>query len=264
MTPEVKTRLDAAKTIAKDAGEMALAFFKDISALVIEQKGVQDLVSNADKDVETFVRQQIAQNFPDDGIVGEEYDNVEGSSGYTWVIDPIDGTANFVTGIPEWCVILACVHDDETKVGVIFEPSYGELFWGAKGEGSYVNDRPMKTSPTKGFHDGNTGVGMNSRTATHQVVSFVGDLVSRGGLFYRNASGGLMLAYVASGRLIGYSEPHMNAWDCLAGQLLVAESGGRIEHQSAQEMLVKGGRVIASAPIIFDDLVEMSDKAFVS
>lgn len=264
MTPEVKTRLDAGKQIGKEAGQMALAFFKDISGLVIEQKGVQDLVSNADRDVEMFVRTELAKHFPDDGIVGEEYDRVEGTSGFTWVIDPIDGTANFVTGIPEWCVILACVQDDETKIGVIFEPCFGELFWGAKGEGSYVNDRRMKTSATKGFHEGNTGVGMNSRTATHQVVSFIEDLVARGGLFYRNASGGLMLAYVASGRLIGYSEPHMNAWDCLAGQLLVAESGGRIEQQSAQDMLLKGGRVIASAPIIFDDLVEMSNKAFTS
>ena len=87
-------------------------------------------------------------------------------------------------------------------------------------------------------------------------------LVERGGIFYRNASGALMLAYVASGRLIGYVESHMNAWDCLAGQLLIAEAGGKIETQNAQQMLRDGGRVIASAPDIFEELVEIGDHGF--
>ncbi|MEJ6747674.1 MAG: inositol monophosphatase family protein, partial [Yoonia sp.] len=104
-------RLDAAKAITRDAGAFALAFFRNISALDIQSKGVQDMVSNADLEVETFVRTQIAAQFPKDGIVGEEHGNVASKSGWTWVIDPIDGTANFVAGIPQWCVILACVQD---------------------------------------------------------------------------------------------------------------------------------------------------------
>lgn len=262
MTSELDTRLDSAKTIAKGAGDMALNFFQDIGELIIESKGVQDMVSNADRDVETFVRAELAKHFPDDGIVGEEHANVEGTSGYTWVIDPIDGTANFVNNIPAWCVILACVHDDETKIGVIYAPWNDELFWGAKDKGAFVNDRAMKTAETEGFHDGNFGVGMNGRTETSLVVDFIKLLVEKGGLFYRNASGGLSLAYVAAGRLIGYAEPHMNAWDCLAGQLLIAEAGGIIEQQSADQMLKTGGRVIASTPVLFDDLLVMSDNTF--
>lgn len=262
MTTEIDSRLDIAKTIATQAGELALGFFRDIGALVIERKGVQDMVSNADRDVETFVRAQLNKHFPDDGIVGEEHASVTGTSGYTWVIDPIDGTANFINNIPAWCVILACVHDDETKIGVIFEPCYGELFWGAKGAGSFVNDRAMKTAQSAGFHDGNFAVGMSGRTESGLVVDFIGQLAEKGGLFFRNASGGLSLAYVAAGRLIGYAEPHMNAWDCLAGQLLIAEAGGCVERQSADEMLEKGGRVVTSMPQIFDELVAMSDAAF--
>lgn len=255
-------RLAAAKSIAQDAGTLALGFFKDVSALDIRSKGTQDLVSNADLEVETFVRDRIAQAFPEDGIVGEEHGNKSSSSGWTWVIDPIDGTANFVCGIPQWCVILACVKDDQTQIGVIFEPSTGELFWTERGQGAYLGDRKIAVSTSTSLDDGSVGVGMNGRTAANMASNIVGALSQRGGIFFRNASGGLMLAYVASGRLIGYTEAHMNAWDCLAGQLLIAEAGGRIETQSAEKMLADGGRVIAATPAIYDALLAMSDKAF--
>jgi myo-inositol-1(or 4)-monophosphatase len=95
------------------------------------------------------------------------------------------------------------------------------------------------------------------------TVCFIEKLIKRGGIFYRNASGALMLCYVASGRLIGYAEPHMNAWDCLAGQLLIKEAGGTIEVQSAKKMLSHGGRVIASGPYIFDEILEIANEAYI-
>lgn len=260
-TPDAE-RLDTAKKIARDAGVMALDFFKDISALDIKAKGAQDVVSNADLEVETFVRNEIKALFPEDGIVGEEHDNVASQSGWTWVIDPIDGTANFVSGIPQWCVILACVKDDTTQLGAIYEPCADEMFWGACGTGAYLNDTKLNIARTSGLNVGSVGVGMNGRTATHMAADLIADLSKRGGIFFRNASGGLMLSYVAAGRLIGYTEPHMNAWDCLAGQLLIAEAGGKIETQSANDMMQNGGRVIAGSPDIYDELLEMSEVAF--
>lgn len=262
MSSVLNDRISFAKTTATSAGKLAKEFFKKISELEIKQKGAQDHVSNADTDVETFVRTKIAECFPDDGIVGEEFAPLATSSGYTWVIDPIDGTANFITGIPAWCVVIACVHDDETVIGVTYDPNNDEMFWATKGGGAFLNDEPMQVSVTNGLHDGNTGVGMNGRTATKDAVRIVELLVDRGGIFYRNASGALMLAYVASGRLIGYVESHMNAWDCLAGQLMISEAGGQIEIQSAQKMLKSGGRVIASSPTIFDELSDMANQAF--
>lgn len=255
-------RLDAAKAIARDAGALGLEFFQDISKLEISEKSTQDLVSNADLEVETFVRARLEEAFPDDGIIGEEHAPKASKSGWTWVIDPIDGTANFVRGIPQWCVILACVHADETKIGVMFEPSYGEMFEASKGGGAFVNGQSMKVAKTSGLNDGSVGVGFNGRTLAGLVPALIDDLTARGGIFFRNASGGLMLAYVASGRLLGYTEPHMNAWDCLAGQLMIKEAGGRIETQSAEAMLKSGGRVIAGTPDIFDELLEMSEKAY--
>lgn len=262
MDDQVKTRLGFAKELARIAGEKAMIYFQSVGDLIIEQKGAQDLVSNADKDVETFIRAAMAEQFPNDGIVGEEQGDVIGTSGYTWVIDPIDGTANFLTAIPAWCVVLACVHDDQTKIGVVFEPSNDEMFWGVKGHGAYLNDAPIKVASTTGLNVGSTGVGMNGRTETDLIVRFIEALVAKGGIFYRNASGALMLSYVAAGRLIGYSEPHMNAWDCLAAQLLIAEAGGMVEEQSANSMLENGGRVVVGTPDVFDELVSMSNDAF--
>ncbi|MBL4890894.1 MAG: inositol monophosphatase [Rhizobiaceae bacterium] len=256
-------RLDFAKELARDAGAKALDFFNSLGDLVVEQKSMQDLVSNADRDVETFIRDAMQKAFPDDGIVGEEHERVVGTSGYTWVIDPIDGTANFLTSIPAWCVVIACAHNDETVIGAIFDPNSSELFWGAKDVGAFLNDSPMKMAETRGLDDGSLGVGSNGRTPKHMVVNFIELLLSKNGIFFRNASGALMLAYVASGRLIGYAEPHMNAWDCLAGQLLIAEVGGCVERQSADDMLDNGGRVVVSAPPIFDELVQMADQTFV-
>ena len=259
---EIRTRLDFAKTLTKKAGEKAMVFFASIGDLVVQQKGAQDLVSNADLEVEVFIRQHIAQSYPNDGIVGEEHANVAGTSGYTWVIDPIDGTANFLTAIPSWCVVLACVHDDQTKLGVVYEPSHHEMFWGAMGAGAFLNDKPMQVSPSTTLSIGSTGIGMNGRTSTDLTVSYIKKLVDRGGIFYRNASGALMLSYVAAGRLIGYAEPHMNAWDCLAGQLLIAEAGGCVEHQSANDMLINGGRVVAAGPGVFDEMVQIANETY--
>ena len=112
------------------------------------------MVSNADLEVETFIRERLTATFPDDGIVGEEHGRVESKSGYTWVIDPIDGTANFVTGIPAWCVILACVHDDQTKIAAIYEPCHDELFWAGLGTGAFLNDAAIRVSDTPGLNVG--------------------------------------------------------------------------------------------------------------
>ena len=255
-------RYDFAVALAHKAGNLGMEYFRRLDTLTVMSKGHQDLVSEADRDVETLVRKEIAAAFPDDGIVGEEYGTVEGTSGYTWIIDPIDGTANFVSGIPQWCVILACVRGDETVIGVIREPNTGETFRAALGRGAYVNDRKIAASSSTSVAVGSTGVGFNGRTAATDVVNAVGALISKGGIFFRNASGGLMLAYAASGRLIGYIEPHMNSWDCLAGMLIAAEAGNRMEAVNIPHAIHHGCRVVVGAPGVFDDLKMIADTSF--
>lgn len=255
-------RLDFAIKTAEAAGVAAMTHFRAIENLAIEKKGHQDMVSNADREVEQLVRSAIADAFPDDGIIGEEYDAVSGASGFTWIIDPIDGTANFVAGIPAWTVVLACVTQQETKVGVIHDPNAGETYSTRRGNGAWLNGKALQTAVSEGLGDGSTGVGFNGRVASGLTVRLIANLVQEGGVFYRNASGALMLAYVAAGRLIGYTEPHMNAWDCVAGMLLVEEAGGRVWPVGMATMLRDGGPVIAATANVYGELARISAEAF--
>ncbi len=255
-------RLDFAEALARKAGELGLDYFRKLDTLTITHKGHQDLVSEADRNVETLIREELAASFPKDSILGEELGMEEGESGYTWVIDPIDGTANFVAGIPQWCVILACVNQGQVIVGVIHDPVAGETFKAAAGHGAFLNGKPVKASGSQSLSNGSVGVGFNGRTAITDAVNAVGALVSKGGVFFRNASGGLMLAYAASGRLIGYVESHMNAWDCLAGMLITREAGGKVMDQDVNHALYHGARVVVGAPGVFDDLKEIAESSF--
>lgn len=255
-------RLEFTKDLALKAGELGLTYFRRLDELTISAKGHQDLVSEADRDVETLVRDEIAKAYPDDGILGEEHGRVHGTTGYTWVIDPIDGTANFVTAIPQWCVIIACVKDGQVDLGVIHDPVAKETFWAERGKGAFVNGKPMKPSPSKSLSNGSLGVGFNGRTRAEDAVNCITDLIAQGGVFFRNASGGLMLAYAASGRLIGYVESHMNAWDCLAGMLMAEEAGGMVAPYDAEDALDNGARVVVGAPGVFDTVHALARKSF--
>lgn len=260
----VSERLDFARTLAEKAGVLALDYFRRLDTLTVMSKGHQDMVSEADRDVETLVRDEIAKAYPEDGILGEEHGLEEGTSGYTWVIDPIDGTANFVTAIPQWCVIIACVKGDRTVVGVIHDPCAGETFAASLGGGATLNGGPISASPTTSLNVGSVGVGFNGRSVLEDVVSCIRLLINEGGVFFRNASGGLMLAYAASGRLIGYVEAHMNAWDCLAGMLIATEAGNVIEPIDAADALSNGARIVVGAPGVFGDLKRIADTSFSS
>ncbi len=264
MNAHSAARLDAAKDICRDAGTLALDYFQKLDSLTIEQKGHQDLVSEADKNVELQIRTAIKAHFPDDGIVGEEHAPVAGSSGYTWVVDPIDGTSNFLAGIPAWVVVLACVHKGQTLIGVIYDPVHREVFSAVAGHGAYRNDRAMAVSTSSGLTHGSVGVGFSARVREMNICDVMRALLERGGVFYRNASGALSLAHVADGRLLGYIEEHMNAWDYLAGQLMVKEAGGIIEDQNADEIIARGGRVITGTPAVFDTLLAISNQSFSS
>ncbi len=255
-------RLEAAIDIAKDGGALALDYFRKLETLTIENKGHQDFVTVADRNVETRVRELIAKAFPDDGIVGEEHAPKPSSSGWTWVIDPIDGTTNFINAIPQWCVILAIVKDDRTQIGVIYDPVHDETYAAERGFGATFNGRamicPADTAPDRGT----IATGMNNRISKTGSVKVVENILNAGSIFHRNASGGLSLAYVSAGRLLGYVEEHMNAWDCLAGQLLIEEAGGEVEVQSADDMIQNGGRVVAGSKGVFAAITDIANKSF--
>lgn len=260
---EIDKRMQLALRVSAAAAKIAEGHFRKIETLTIEKKGQQDLVSNADKEVEQFIRSSLLESYGDDGIVGEEFENKSSESGYTWVIDPIDGTASFVVGRPGWCVVLACVKEGQTVLGVVDDPIAGETFRAIHGQGAFLNDRPVKTSISKSLGDGSVGVGYCNRFPAQLVLNLMGRMLKEdNGVFYQNASGALMLVYVACGRLIGYTEAHMNPWDCMAALLIIEEAGGMVQQQDQRRLLELGGRVVAACPGVYQRLVELSDDAY--
>lgn len=259
---DIQSRFNLARAAALSSAMSALQHFRALDNLTIESKGFQDVVSNADREVELEIRALLECAFPDDGIIGEEYDNKESRSGFTWVIDPIDGTANFVTGTPGWAVVIACIQDSQTVIGVLRDPVADETWTAIKGQGAMLNGRKISVSDATSLEDGSTGVGLSNRIPRQFVTNSLVSLIEAGGIFYRNASGALMLAYVADGRLIGYCEPHMNAWDCLAAMLLVTEAGGTVQAFDMEEMLKAGGRVVVATPGVYQQLSRLTDHAY--
>lgn len=258
----IETRRDKAIAVVASAAEAALQYFRDVESLHIEQKGVQDLVSNADRNVEMIIREQLLAAFADDGIVGEEHEDIASRSGYTWIIDPIDGTANFVRGMPGWCVVLACVSEDESVIGVVQDPVAEETFVAVKGQGASRNGIALRVSASQSLDDGSTGVGYSIRTDPRHTLDALQGLMDAGGVFYRNGSGALMLCYVAAARLIGYCEPHMNSWDCVAGLLMISEAGGEVYPYAMSEMLNSGACIVAGGPGIYPKLYTLCKEAY--
>lgn len=259
-----ESRLQSAQVICRAAGAKALEYFANSANLRVLEKGSQDWVSEADLAVEQLIRKKLTDDWPDDGIFGEEEDAKIGESGFDWVIDPIDGTTNFINGIPAWTIVLAGVMDGQTQIGVIYDPTTDEMFVAQRGAGAKLNDVKIEAANATKIDQGTVAVGYSNRVKATNVLPVVEALLDRGAMFHRNASGALSLAYVAAGRLLGYMEEHMNAWDCLAGQLLVQEAGGGVEEQDAEQMIAQGGRVVVGASKVFAELVEIANKAWLA
>jgi myo-inositol-1(or 4)-monophosphatase len=253
---DIEARATLAQEIAREAGKVALDYFRNRETLVVETKrDPQDVVSIADREVENLIRDRVAQVFPEDGFLGEEYGLVAGTSDFIWVVDPIDGTSPFVNGMPNWCVSIAVISRGEPVVGVISAPCHDEIYVAKYKNGATLNGKPLSLDPNRTIRNAVTGIGANNYVTPAFVARMVEDLLSSGGNFIRNGSGALMLAYVAAGRLVGYYEPYMHAWDCMAGFCLVREAGGWFHPFPTEgERLTKGAPVIAAAPGAIDDL----------
>ena len=157
---QITARFQAAIDIVRDSGSLALRYFGEVDSLTVDYKGPQDMASEADREVENFIRGRLAELFPEDGFFGEEggiVDSVDGSA--LWVVDPIDGTACFVSSIPVWCVSIAFMMDDEIELGVIYDPNANELFAARRGHGATLDDVDIQPSEAESFAEGTVGIG---------------------------------------------------------------------------------------------------------
>ncbi|WP_316976760.1 inositol monophosphatase family protein [Shumkonia mesophila] len=251
---DLEGRVKAACRIAEEAAALGLRYFRDGASLAVTAKGVQDVVSNADRDIEALVRGRLAAQFPGDAFFGEESGRGDGAdpAAGVWVVDPIDGTDNFVRGIAGWCVSIAFVVGREVEIGVICDPLAGELYLARRGIGATLNGVPLKPRRVGGFRDGIVGMGYSLRRPPEPTLKVFAGLLAAQGMYQRTGSGALMIAYVASGRYIGYYEAHINAWDCLAGVALVREAGGWTSDFLAGDGLHSGNALAAAAPGLED------------
>ncbi len=257
MTIDLDARLAEAVRIAESAGALALDYFHRREALVIETKRhVTDLVSQADREVETLIRDRIKAAFPEDAQIGEEHGMSAGTSGLTWLIDPIDGTAPYLNGLPGWCVSIGACDGEGPALGVIYAPVLNEIFVAARGRGATLNGAAIRVAEGD-LRSGLLGVGANDRVPAARVGEVLGALMGAGASWVRYGSGALMLAWVAAGRLVGYAEPRMSAWDCMAGYALILAAGGRIMDFPSGPALTEPAPVLGSCPGAHDELVRL-------
>jgi myo-inositol-1(or 4)-monophosphatase len=264
MTDAIAARHEAAEQIAAEAAALALGYFHRRADLVVEAKASpQDIVSRADREVEALIRARVAALFPGDGFLGEEMGVQAGTSGFTWVIDPIDGTSPFIAGLPHWCVAIALQQGPETVAAVTHLPMADEVFSVRQGGGVRLNGVALQLGDAVRLTNSQTGIGASHRSDPAAMGALIRALLEAGGVFYRNGSGALMLASVAAGRLGSYYEAHMNAWDCLGGLLMVREAGGITAPFGADGHLLAGDKVVAAAPQVWPALHDVLRAAAV-
>jgi myo-inositol-1(or 4)-monophosphatase len=251
----VRMRFEIAQSVILEAGAFANEYFARIGTLTIKNKGTHDLVSEADLNTEVLIRNSLAKHFPEDAFFGEEsgYTSLEAKRG-VWVVDPIDGTQPFLSGMPNWCISIAYVLDGTLEFGLVYNPPCNELFSGGKGFPATVNGRPIAVHRGTDLSAGLVSIGFSPRSPHSFLFSSLTKLLDQRGMFFRNGSGALSLAYVASGRLLGHVEPHMHSWDCLGAIAIIEAAGGRVNDFLVGDALLKGNRVVAGSPAVFEQL----------
>jgi myo-inositol-1(or 4)-monophosphatase len=220
-----------AQALARRAGARALAHWHDRDRLTVELKGPQDWVSRADRDVEQFLRGEIMSSFPDDRFLGEETaGDFSGALDRCWVVDPIDGTHNFLRGIPYWNVAIAYVEGGRAQVAATFDPVSGELYHAKRGGGAWCEDRdqtlPLRTAKTSALQSAFVALGHHDRALSETYLELRRKMMERGVAMRNLGSAALQLAWVARGRYDGFIELSLSIWDAIGGLLLVEEAGG--------------------------------------
>jgi myo-inositol-1(or 4)-monophosphatase len=253
-TDSLDMRFAAACAIAREAGVLARKrFLERPRSQRPDFKGPQDFLTATDAEVEELIRRRLSELFPDDSFFGEE-----GGGSFerdVWVVDPIDGTANFARGIPHFAISIAFVRDGRTEIGVIYNVMHAELYTAQRGRGAILNGEPIKVSGLSDMRQATVEAGWSSRLPPEPYVAVVERLKTSGANVRRAGSGTLGLAYVADGRIDAYCELHINSWDALAGLLIIEEAGGWTNNFLSKDGLRKGNPILVCTPELAEPLM---------
>ena len=250
--------LNIATAAAREAGKIILRNTDKLDRLKIEVKAQNDFVSQVDLKAEEVILETLQKAYPDHGIIAEESGKQNEGSEYQWIIDPLDGTTNFLHGFPQYAVSIGLQYKGRMEIAVIYDPVKNELFTAARGDGAQLNGRRLRVSPQKGLKGALLGTGFPFKQPQHldtYLETFKAVHPEAAGI-RRAGSAALDLAYVAAGRLDGFWEIGLNSWDMAAGVLLVREAGGIVTDFSGEGNYLQTGNVVAAASMVYPALYE--------
>jgi myo-inositol-1(or 4)-monophosphatase len=250
--------LNIAVRAARRAGSIINRAALDGGGLEVRSKRMNDFVTKVDHAAEEAIIEIVRKAYPDHAVLAEESGVSEGKADYEWIIDPLDGTTNFIHGFPQYCVSIAIRHRGALAHGVIYDPTKNELFTASKGRGAFLNDRRMRVSKCVRLADALVGTGFPFREM-ERIERYSGQLVN----IMKNTAGirragaaALDLAYVACGRLDAFWEMGLSAWDMAAGALMIGEAGGLVGDLRGEAGYLESGEIAASTPKIYPALLE--------
>lgn len=246
---------------ARRAGGVINRGARDLDLLTISIKGPKDFVSEIDRAAEAAIVETLLKTYPDHAILAEEGTarGANANAEYVWIIDPLDGTTNFLHGLPQYCVSIALQHRGVITQGVILDPVRGDLFTASRGRGAFLNDRRIRVSKRQHLRDCLVGTGFPFRDGSNldtYLEMMRAMTVATAGL-RRPGAAALDLAYVAAGYYDGFWEVGLNAWDVAAGSLLILEAGGLVGDLRGDGDYLQGGQVIAANAKVFPQMLKV-------
>lgn len=249
---------------ARKAGRSLTRDFNEVEQLQVSVKGPADFVSKADRQAEKIIYEELKYARPGYGFLMEEQGVVEGGDkSHRWIIDPLDGTTNFLHGIPMFAVSIALERDGELVAGLVYNPIMDELFVAERGKGAYMNDRRLRVANRTGLEDAVlvTGIPHRGKKGHEQFLNETRNFMFEVAGIRRTGSAACDLAWVAAGRFDGYWEGHLNAWDIAAGIVLVREAGGFICDLNGGQNMLDSGSVVAANETVKGNMLKILEKS---
>ena len=260
-----KSYLDVAKKAAVAAGEYLLSQFQSGKRPSPREKAANDFVTAADTTSEEIILSHLRAAFPDHAVMAEESGGA-GDSPYLWIVDPLDGTKNFIHGFPYFAVAVALQVQGKLEVGVVFDPVRGNLYHARRGKGAYCNGRRLEVSQARGLAGTMVATGFPFRAKDHidpYLACFKPLFLAVSGM-RRAGSAALDLAYTAEGIFDGFFEFGLSSWDIAAGALLVTEAGGVVTDFSGRDNYLGTGNVVAGGPRVHPEILRLVQRYFVA
>jgi myo-inositol-1(or 4)-monophosphatase len=258
--------LNIAVKAARRAGSVINRASFDLDKLTVEQKSQNDFVSEVDRAAEQAVIQVLKEAYPQHSILAEESGLEDNKSEYQWIIDPLDGTTNFLHGFPQYCVSIALAVKGVVQHGVIFDPVRNDLFTTSKGAGAFLNDRRIRVSKTVNLKDALLGTGFPYKEFSNfdRYIATFKEMTQKSSGVRRPGAAALDLAYVACGRFDGFWEMGLNPWDVAAGGLLIQEAGGLIADFKGESDWLNSGTLVCGTPKVFAPMLGIVQSHFKS